>query len=248
MWAVDVLNKKWPFVIQYQSTATCIAFYAISYFLNIPLSDDWSTFLLNWAKLQEAENEAILRPPDVSRSYKIYEDSYKIYENCFWNIKISWIPRTVKWAFIYFEKLPFHFHFMYRLRVFPSFLLDRSCCFYTVVCRQWQFALWWNKSKWNVSFCCHDMQLPTSLSLKFSVCLFTVSYVQNTNFINTGLFISPSGISELDCATTKTDTAERSISIGRESLKVFFFVLGALAYFQVPPLGVVVTKNGVHSE
>ena len=52
----------------------------------------------------------------------------------------------------------------------------------------------------------------------------------------TGLFISPSGISELDCTTTKTDTAERSISIGRESLQVFF-VLGALAYFQVPPLG-----------
>ena len=64
---------------------------------------------------------------------------------------------------------------------------------------------------------------------------------------NTGLFISPSGISELDCATTKTDTAERSISIGRESLQVFF-VLGALTYFQVPPLGVVVKKNGVHSE
>ena len=56
-------------------------------------------------------------------------------------------------------------------------------------------------------------------------------------FHNTGLFISPSGTSELDCATTKTDTAERSISIGRESLKVFFFVLGALAYLQVPPLG-----------
>ena len=53
---------------------------------------------------------------------------------------------------------------------------------------------------------------------------------------NTGLFISPSGISELDCATTKTDTAERSISIGRESLQVFL-VLRALAYFQVPPLG-----------
>ena len=54
---------------------------------------------------------------------------------------------------------------------------------------------------------------------------------------HTGLFISPSGISELDCSTTKTDTAERSISIGRESLQVFFFVIGALAYFQVPPLG-----------
>ena len=52
----------------------------------------------------------------------------------------------------------------------------------------------------------------------------------------TGLFISPSGNSELDCATTKTDTAETSISIGRETLQVFF-VLGALAYFQVPPLG-----------
>ena len=38
---------------------------------------------------------------------------------------------------------------------------------------------------------------------------------------STGLFISPSGTSELDCATTKKDTAERSISIGRESLKVF---------------------------
>ena len=40
------------------------------------------------------------------------------------------------------------------------------------------------------------------------------------------LFISPSGISELDCATTKTDTAERSISIGRESLHVFFCTRG----------------------
>ena len=39
-------------------------------------------------------------------------------------------------------------------------------------------------------------------------------------YIYTGLFISPSGISELYCATTKTDTAERSISIGRESLQV----------------------------
>jgi len=50
------------------------------------------------------------------------------------------------------------------------------------------------------------------------------------------VIISLSGISELDSATTKTDMAERSISIGRESLKVFF-VLGPLAYFQIPPLG-----------
>ena len=40
--------------------------------------------------------------------------------------------------------------------------------------------------------------------------------------VHTGLFISLSGVSELDCATTKIDTAERSISIGRESLQVFF--------------------------
>jgi hypothetical protein len=44
--------------------------------------------------------------------------------------------------------------------------------------------------------------------------------------LNTGLFISPSRISEIDCATTKTDTAERSISIGTESLQVFFCTRG----------------------
>jgi len=44
--------------------------------------------------------------------------------------------------------------------------------------------------------------------------------------LNTGLFISPSGISELDCATTKTDTAERTISIDRESLQVFVCTRG----------------------
>ena len=62
------------------------------------------------------------------------------------------------------------------------------------------------------------------------------TYSQHAVRYYTGLFISPSGISELDYATSKTDTAERSISIGRESLQVFF-VLGALAYFQVPLLG-----------
>ena len=73
-----------------------------------------------------------------------------------------------------------------------------------------------------------------TLHLKYWYTLNTSSFF--CSWRNTGLFISPSGISELDSATTKTDTAERSISIGRESLQVFF-VLGALAYFQVPPLG-----------
>ena len=49
---------------------------------------------------------------------------------------------------------------------------------------------------------------------------------RNMKVESTGLFISLSGISELDCAATKTDTAERSISIGRESLQVFFCTRG----------------------
>ena len=51
-------------------------------------------------------------------------------------------------------------------------------------------------------------------------------YLHHSYSTTTGLFISPSGISTLDCATTKTDTAERSISIGRESLQVFFCTRG----------------------
>ena len=65
---------------------------------------------------------------------------------------------------------------------------------------------------------------------------------------NTGLFISPSGISELDCATTKTDTAERSISVGRESLQVFFLYYGPWRTSRFHRYGVVVKKNGVRSE
>ena len=53
-----------------------------------------------------------------------------------------------------------------------------------------------------------------------------VSFVSYVGKCCTGLFISPSGISELDGATTKTDTAERSISIGRESLQFFFCTRG----------------------
>ena len=41
----------------------------------------------------------------------------------------------------------------------------------------------------------------------------------NSMQVYTGLFISSSGISELDCAITKTDRGERSISIGRDTLQ-----------------------------
>jgi len=72
----------------------------------------------------------------------------------------------------------------------------------------------------------HGDRLETSCSCHGITVLFYVLFVCNcvlyychrvcsksqlTNIsIHTGLFISPSGISELDCATTKTDTAERS--------------------------------------
>ena len=72
---------------------------------------------------------------------------------------------------------------------------------------------------------------------KIEICTRCAVVLKSINFLfNTGLFVSPSAISELDCATTKKDTAERSISIAREPLQVFF-VLGGLAYFQVPPPG-----------
>ena len=74
--------------------------------------------------------------------------------------------------------------------------------------------------------------LPNNTAVKY---FHTNRSVANCR-LYTGLFVIPSGISELDCATTKTDTAERSISICRESLQIFF-VLGALDYFQAPPLG-----------
>ena len=60
------------------------------------------------------------------------------------------------------------------------------------------------------------------MSVKLGICILYLSF-RVSQVHNTGLFISPSGTCELDCATTKKDTAERSISIGTESLKVFFF-------------------------
>ena len=71
-----------------------------------------------------------------------------------------------------------------------------------------------------------------SLVMQYRYCAAFGSYCYEQQIQNyiikvyTELFISPSGISELDCATTKTDTAERSISIGRESLQFFFCIRG----------------------
>ena len=82
-------------------------------------------------------------------------------------------------------------------------------------------AVWW--------YCCCSASVSV---VEYSALFLAISKVCNLSsqawtlgcvkWRNTGLFISPSGTSELDCATTKTCTAERSISIGRESLKVFF--------------------------
>ena len=57
-----------------------------------------------------------------------------------------------------------------------------------------------------------------------------IKFVARPYYTYTGLFISPSGISKIDCATTKTDTAERSISMDRESLQIFLSYLTAARY------------------
>ena len=69
--------------------------------------------------------------------------------------------------------------------------------------------------------------LDASFTLKgqgpVSILQFLIPLKCVTFSLYTELFRSPSGISELDCATTKTDMAERSISTGRESLQVFLY-------------------------
>ena len=56
-------------------------------------------------------------------------------------------------------------------------------------------------------------------------------FTNNISVLIQGYSSVPPETSELDCATTKTYTAERSISIGTEPLKVFFCTrgLGVLA-------------------
>ena len=79
---------------------------------------------------------------------------------------------------------------------------------------------------------CYAIHFPCNCPIYIRVmkCRTTDSQLKSTIRTNcciyTGLFISPFGISELDYATTKTDTAERSISRGRASLQVFFCTRG----------------------
>ena len=60
---------------------------------------------------------------------------------------------------------------------------------------------------WNIT-----LYVFVNSNLRFGgVCCLTLQGINTVPRYNTGLFISPSEISELDCATTKTDTGERSI-------------------------------------
>jgi len=63
---------------------------------------------------------------------------------------------------------------------------------------------------------CTEINGDGAIKSKKSFNIFLTKYI--------GLFISPSVISELDCATTMTDTVERSISIDRDFLPSFFFL------------------------
>jgi hypothetical protein len=62
------------------------------------------------------------------------------------------------------------------------------------------------------------------------------------------VFISPSETSELGCTTTKTDTAERSISIDRESLPSFFCTRHCDVLAGFTARGAVVKTHGVDRE
>lgn len=95
------------------------------------LPDDWSPFKLNRTKLQEVEKEAILRSADEFCAYKIYR-------NCFWNIKVSVTVRAGKRDFIYFEQLPF---ISISRTVCVSILLSD---FFKSGCSTVQFAEWGN--------------------------------------------------------------------------------------------------------
>ena len=106
------------------------------------------------------------------------------------------------------------------------------------LCVFWQMSLVLNISHFHTIFLCpfsgemvctiggqisglSDLLFKDRISLAISHNTRCIN-IRSNRQRNTELFISLSGISELACATTKTDTAERSISIGRESLQVFF--------------------------
>ena len=60
--------------------------------------------------------------------------------------------------------------------------------------------------------CLFTVASPVNNTSEFGELLETTAYrpVHILLYIYTGLFISPSGTSEIGCATTKTDTAERT--------------------------------------
>jgi hypothetical protein len=87
---------------------------------------------------------------------------------------------------------------------------------YTDLCSRWRWRWRWRSVS---SFSCFRKNNNKNLN-GFFFLVGVMEKVTNRNFSKiavsspsnyTGFFISPSGISELDCATTKTDTAERSI-------------------------------------
>ena len=97
--------------------------------------------------------------------------------------------------------------FVFWVGIFPNSLVQQIAnCEYTVATGYFTRSLSVSPS------------LPPSLSLSLSLSLYI--YIYTYIYIYKGLFIIPSGISELDFATTKTDTAERSISTERHTLQV----------------------------
>jgi hypothetical protein len=107
----------------------------------------------------------------------------------------------------------------------------------------------WEYQRGSVSCWLTLAQYTSLLDFGLRTFRFTNGLQERIKFVNRGstvvcaiyyrrLFISPSGISELDCATTKTDRHGRTEHINRQRISPsFFFVLGAVAYLQDSPLG-----------
>ena len=107
---------------------------------------------------------------------------------------------------------------MWRFTVLVTDGVDTDYC-QTVYCNMWRFTVLVTDGG-DTDYCQVQISLTVTSDI-LNYCNCTVCWeTENNRYRNTisaGLFMSSSGTSKLHCATTKTDTTERSISIGRES-------------------------------
>jgi hypothetical protein len=141
---------------------------------------------------------------------------------------------------IYLGQYPFDFHMFIPFKKSTRFESDEVKRWWNNPGRRprsffWRGSMDWCVKGMSISVIMKLFQMVFSSLLRIIFSWVSVEEDEYLNYsdlsptqmpVNTGLFISPSGISKLDCATTKTDTAKRRISVGRESLQVYFCTRG----------------------